>query len=119
VQGRVGLETLEGVQYLSLHNASPMPTFTGYDVGPEEVFLLGDFRNGSRDSRSWQPAGVPLRAIEGRVWRTIRSDRDGHLDWRDLTRSPRPEVRLPGMDSAQLDVGIAKCLAEAPQNSQR
>jgi signal peptidase I len=124
VQGRVTIEFLGAAAYLTLHNTDPQPPFDSYEVGPDEVFVLGDQRNGSRDSRVWRKpgsdrpgAGVPLAAIAGRVRHAIRWDRDGHLDWRALLQATERHVHLPGMDIRPMEARIAACLARPPQQT--
>jgi len=70
-----------------VHLVAPFPYF-GRDygpilVGPDQVFVLGDYRDNSLDSRKW--GTIPIRQIQGRaqfIWLSLaqghfRADRIG------------------------------------------
>ncbi len=105
------VEELEGRRYLTQYSVGSVTrTDAGpWTVRPGEVFVLGDNRNNSRDSREWwnqAAGGVPFADIHGRVariWLTrAGSQRTGPLDGRP---------RLPP-EADQLDPQLQKCLGD-------
>jgi signal peptidase I len=124
IQGLAVVEFLDDRAYLTLQSP-PGPHFTGtYTVQPGEVFVLGDARGYSVDSRSYGEGtggGVPLSSIVARADRfLVGTHRNGDLD---LTRLFAPITRvehrlqLEGMGSEALEKGIATCLERRPSET--
>ena len=118
VRGRLMVEFLGDQTYLTVRKPGDMP-FPGYTVKPGEVYVLGDDRGFSSDSRFWNEghgAGVPVDALDGRVERILFGEfPDGRVDLSPfLSRSHELQVRLPGFDMRLTEQRIKDCLAAPP-----
>ncbi len=121
VRGRLTVEFLADKSYLTVRNMFE-PPFSGYTVKPGEVFVVGDDRGLSSDSRLWNDrrgAGVPVSALEGRVARVLVGARpDGRLDFGRILQPPfEPKVRIPGFDLRSTEERIKDCLARRPADT--
>jgi signal peptidase I len=118
VKGRLTVEYLGDKTYLTVRKPLER-SFPEYTVKPNEVFVVGDDRGLSSDSRFWDEgrgAGVPVDMLEGKVTRVLLGARpDGRLDFSRLLAPPLDlKVRLPGFDMRETDKRIATCLAKRP-----
>jgi signal peptidase I len=118
LRGRIELEFLDGARYLTLHTTGQR-AFEEYVVKPGEVFVLGDDRNNSIDSRVFggeRGAGVVFESIEGRgSFFVYGNRRDGGADFGLLFESLRSHsLRIDGADARALHAGIERCLAKPP-----
>jgi len=118
VRGRLTVEYLADQTYLTVRK--PMePDAPPYRVRSGEVYVVGDDRGQSSDSRTWNEgngAGVPTNILQGRVSRVLFGARpDGRLDFSRLWAPPFDlRVRMPGLDLAKTNDRIATCLARRP-----
>lgn len=118
-RGDLFVEFLGEYSYLTLFEDDRFDGRQGpYHVQPGEVWVLGDNRNNSSDSRAWlggRGAGVPFPNIKGRalfVWMSFGSD--GGITWDRLLVNVMGQPRLPKEAPATLVDGIKKCLASRP-----
>jgi signal peptidase I len=93
-----------------------------FRVAQDEVWVMGDNRNNSHDSRSWRGglgAGVPFENIKGRamfVWMSFGPGGNIAQDRLFVNVLGRP--KLPASQEAALQPAVDKCMRERPPVAQ-
>jgi len=122
-EGDLFVEYLGDKAYLTLydHASAGFSEHQGpFRAKPGEVWVMGDNRNNSHDSRMWwnfRGGGVPFENIRGRALFVWWSTYDGRSDWSRLGTPVMGRPRLPA-DMANLELAMEKCFKERPPLSQ-
>jgi signal peptidase I len=121
-RGELYVEFLGDYSYLTIFEEGHAEIEQGpYHVAPGEVWVLGDNRNNSADSRAWNHnlgAGAPFENIKGRalfVWLSLGPNGWPTVDRMFTNVLGRP--RLPKGAPAYLTTGIDKCLSQRPKDT--
>jgi len=121
-KGELDVEFLGDYSYLTVYESDRYDGHQGpYHVGPKEVWVFGDNRNNSSDSRAWnngRGGGAPFNSIKGRamfVWLSFTPN--GKFGWHRLLHNVMGRPVLPEGAPKRLVDGITRCLAHRPKNT--
>ncbi len=118
-EGDLYVEFLEDEAYLTLFDRSSggYAEYQGpFLVKPGEVYVMGDNRNNSHDSRMWYGGaggGVPFANIRGRALFVWLSYADQNVDWSRMGAPVMGRPRLP-KQMVGLEPALTKCLRDRP-----
>ncbi|MDB4937130.1 MAG: Signal peptidase [Labilithrix sp.] len=123
-EGEIFVEFLEDEAFLTLYDRqSPQTDYQGpYYVKPGEVWVMGDNRNNSHDSRVWwggQGGGVPYENIKGRalfVWLSVADTMDWSRIFAPVMGRPPGKGPFGVLPTTMKNVepAIDKCLRARP-----
>jgi signal peptidase I len=88
-----------------------------YQVKPNEVWVMGDNRNNSYDSRGWwegKGGGVPFEYIRGRALIIWMSFAPQGIAWDRVGITVMGKPKIPPAQAALLQPAIDKCFRERP-----
>jgi signal peptidase I len=118
-RGELFVEFLGDYSYLTFYLENQLEREQGpYHVAPGEVWVLGDNRHNSSDSRAWNHelgGGAPYENIKGRalfVWLTFGPD--GNLTLQRLLTSVMGHPKLPKGTSPSVIEAVERCIAQRP-----
>ena len=122
-EGDLFVEYLEDQAFLTLydHASGGFAEKQGpFFVQPGEVYVMGDNRNNSHDSRLWfggKGGGVPFANIRGKALFVWLSMTDSGIDW---TRFGAPVMGSPRLPTAMkgLEPAVQKCLNSRPTRAE-
>lgn len=122
LDARLRVEFLDDQVYLVAQALRlPSPGFADYTVKPGEVFVLGDNRSTSVDSRAWNDGrggGLPVSEIRGRVDRFLfEPGRNGEADPSTLFQRLGLQLSQDGIDFSATRASIERCLKDRPKNT--
>jgi len=118
-EGDLYLEYLGNESYLTFYDRASgyAPQYQGpFTVKKGEVWVMGDNRNNSHDSRMWfngQGGGVPFENIRGRALFVWLSVSDSGVDWSRLGAPVMGRARLPP-SAKDLEPAFERCLKSRP-----
>jgi signal peptidase I len=118
-EGDLFVEYLDGEAYLTFydHEQGSADEYKGpFLVKPGEVWVMGDNRNNSHDSRFWfgrKGGGVPFDNIRGRALFVWLSVSENGVDWSRFGAPVMGRPRLPPAMSS-LEPDLARCLRDRP-----
>jgi signal peptidase I len=117
--GELFVEFLGDYSYLTVYEENHLDMEQGpYHVAPGEVWVLGDNRNNSSDSRAWNHgigAGAPFENIKGRalfVWLSFGSD--GWPSVHRLLTNVMGHPKLPAGTPNSVVANVERCIAQRP-----
>ncbi len=121
-EGELFVEFLEDEAFLTFYDRQGVTDYEGpFYVKPGEVWVMGDNRNNSHDSRKWggQGGGVPFQNIKGRalfVWLSVADPWDWSRIFAPVMGRPPGKGPLGALPNSMKDAepAIDKCLRERP-----